>query len=74
VQLNPDEEMELIKIYEGSIVENFGLGEKFLCKVLYFYKNFLGMGLMRPNTILTILSMKLYFGYTRLQSNTNNLI
>jgi len=74
VQLNPDEEMELIKIYEGPIVEKFGLGEKFLCKVLYFHKNFLGMGFMRPNTILTILSMKLYFGYTRLRSNTNDLI
>ena len=29
---------------------------------------------MRPNTILTILGMKLYFGHTRLQSNTNDLI
>ena len=55
-------------------MEKLKLGSKFPRKVLYIHKNALGVGLMTPNTILEILSLKLYFGHTRLNSNTNQLI
>ena len=29
---------------------------------------------MRPNTILAFLTLKLYFGYTRLENETNDII
>ena len=42
--------------------------------MLYVHKNALGLGLMRPSTILAILALKLYFGHNYLQSNCNRLI
>ena len=41
---------------------------------MYLHKTALGLGLMRPNTILTSLALKLYIGHTRLNSPTNDLI
>lgn len=41
---------------------------------MYIHKNALGLGLMRLNTILTSLHLKLYFGHTRLQGECNRLI
>ena len=34
----------------------------------------LGIGLITPNTILTILALKLYFSHNRLKSTTNDSI
>ena len=41
---------------------------------MYIHKNSLGLGLIRPNRILSIMALKLYFGYTQLDGSTNKLI
>ena len=41
---------------------------------LYLHKNSLGIELMTPETITEILTLKLYFGHTRLEGNTDDLI
>lgn len=55
-------------------MDKLRLGSKFPRRALYIYKKALSVGLMKPNTILAILTLKLYFGHTRLNSNTNNFI
>lgn len=68
------EEKELQPIYEQLLIDKLKLGSKFPRSVLYINKNVLGIGLMALNTILEILSLKLFFRHTRLDSNTNKLI
>ena len=51
-----------------------GLSEKFLRYVMYIDKAALGLGLMRPNTILVIQSLKLCVGYMRGNINASKLI
>ena len=74
VHLNTDEIMELTRIYEQPLLEKLRLGQKFPRVVLYLNKDLLGIGLMKINTILEILTLKQYFGHTCLQSQTNDLI
>ena len=70
----PNQEIELTKIYEQLIIDKLCLGAKFPRKVLYIHKKALGISLMKPNTVLSILALKLYFGHTRLHGSINNLI
>ena len=70
----PPEEEELKKIYEQPILEKLRLGMKFSKCALYIYKKALGISIMTPNTMLAILALKLYFGHTRLQGETNDII
>ena len=74
VHFSPPEEKELNKLYKQPIIDKLRLGMKFPRRALYIYKKVLGVGLMEPNTIIAALALKLYFGHTRLQSETNLLI
>lgn len=74
VYISQNEEEELIRIYEEPIAQKFQLGKRFPHEVLYIHKHALGLGLMRPSTILASLRLKLYFGHTRLDRACNKLI
>ena len=51
-----------------------GLSEKFPRYFMYIDKAALGLGLMRPNTILATQSLKLYVGHMRGNANTGKLM
>ena len=51
------------KISESALLKKLGLSKKFPQKVLYSRKTTLGVGLLRPSTIIVILVLKLYIGY-----------
>ena len=56
-----------MKISKGTSLRKVGLSEKFPRKVLCAQKLQLGVGLLKPNTILTILLLKLCLGHQRNQ-------
>ena len=60
VDLAREEEVELQRIYENPMLQNLGLGEKFLRRLTYIDVKVLGLGLMRPRTIMSILGVKLH--------------
>ena len=74
IQLTPNEEKILKAIYEEPILIKLGYSKKFPRRVLYMRKNVLGIGLLRPKTIMKILALKLYIGYKRVNTIINQLI
>lgn len=65
VVLTEAQEKVLIKISESSLLRKLGLSERFPRQILYAQKSQLGVGIMKPATILAILSLKLYVGHKR---------
>ena len=63
--LTEAQEKELIRISEATLLQKLGLSEKFPRQILHTEKTQLGVGIMKPSTILTILSLKLYLGHKR---------
>jgi hypothetical protein len=61
VYLNKVQEKELMKIYEEPILKKIGLSAKFSRQILYAWKSALGVGIIRPSTIINTLAIKLYF-------------
>ena len=59
------QEKKLKPIYENTILNKFGLSEKFLHEVLYMRKSALGLGLIKPSTVIELQVLKLYVGYYR---------
>jgi len=57
--INKRQEKILKSIYESVILNKMGLSIKFPRKVLYARKSALGVGLMAPRTIMSILALKL---------------
>ena len=60
--INPQQK-QLIKIYEPIILKKLYLSQKFLRSMLYMRKSALGIGIMKPSTIIDTLTKKLYIRY-----------
>ena len=65
VKLSLEQEEILIKISELVLLKKLGLSENFPREILYARKSALGVGLLKPSTIITILTLKLYLGHMR---------
>ena len=63
--LTEAQEKELIRISEAALLRKLGLSKKFPRQILHTQKTQLGVGIMKPSSILTILSLKLYLGHKR---------
>jgi len=74
VTLEPNQEMILRKIYEPVILRKLQLSEKFPRDVLYMRNSALGIGLLKPTTIIDSLSLKLYVGHQRAKTKIANMI
>ena len=72
--LNDRQEKILKNIYEAVILNKMGLSVKFPRKVLYARKSALGVGLMAPWTIMSMLALKLYLSYQRGETRVSKLI
>ena len=72
--LNRMQEDILKKIYEPVILKKLGLSEKFPRSILYSRRTALGVGLMAPNTIISVLALKLYIGHNRVKSEISKMI
>ena len=49
-----------MKISELVLLKKLELSEKFPREILYARKSALGVGLLKPSTIITILTLKIY--------------
>ena len=72
--INKRQEKILKSIYESVILNKMGLSIKFPRKVLYARKSALGVGLMAPRTIMSILALKLYVSYQRGETRVSKMI
>jgi len=63
-----------MKLSERVLLKKLGLGETFPRDVLYLRKSALGVGLLKPTTVLAILSMKLYVGHMRIEDQISKMI
>ena len=68
MNLLPQQEDILKKIYEPVLLQKMGLNIKFLRKIMYTCKTALGIGLIAPRIIVDTLALKLYLGYKRAES------
>ena len=68
------QENELLQICERPIIKKLGLSEKFPRELLYSRKLALGIGLLKPSTIIAILATKLYIGHMRKNDRIANII
>jgi E3 ubiquitin-protein ligase DOA10 len=50
------------------------LSTKFPKYLLYIRKIWLRIGLIKPNIVLAMLMLKIYFGYTRIRRNVTSII
>jgi len=50
---------------ESMLLRKLGLSEKFPRNISYAQKSQLGVGIMKPSTIITMLALKLYLGHKR---------
>ena len=64
----------MIRIYEPTILQKLGLSQKFSHKILYTRKSALGIGILKPSTIVDTLAIKLYIGHKQQKSRIAALI
>ena len=65
VDLSEKQEIALQQIYKEPLLVKLGLSRKFPRDVLYSRKSALGIGIMKPSTIIDTLKAKLYLGNVR---------
>jgi hypothetical protein len=63
-----------MKIHKSILLSKLGHSKKFPRRILYVRKLALGIGIMRPNTIIDILALKLYFRHKCVETRISNLI
>ena len=63
--LNEKQEETLMKTTKSMLLRKLGLSEKFPRKILCAQKSQLGVGTMKPSTIITTLALKLCLGHKR---------
>jgi len=73
-ELTDNQEKELKKIYEEPLLIKLGFSRNFPRRVLYSRKSALGIGIMKPSTIINILKVKLYLGNKRKEGVANEAI
>ena len=61
-------------MYKETISSKIGLRKKFPRLILYTKQNVVGLGLISPKTVITILAMKLYIGNKRERIRIGNMI
>ena len=74
IKLTPKQEKTLLEISERAILKKLGLSEKFPRAVLHSRKTALGVGLMKPTTIVNILTLKLCVGHKRFNDRIAKII
>ena len=74
IQLTLNQELKLIRIYKQMILWKLRLSKKFPRRILYVRKSVLGIGIMKPSTIVDTLALKLYISYKRQGSRILKLI
>ena len=74
VELNERELHEMERICEKPILRKLHLSEKFPRRMMCVDKKSLGLGLMRPKTIMSMLKLKQCFGNMRLLNNASDMI
>jgi len=74
VNLMPQQEEILQELSESTLLKKLGLSENFPRKILYSRKSELGVGILKPSTIITILALKLYLGHKRNEDRISNII
>ena len=70
IKLYKEQTRILQKMYGKIIIKKLGVEENFLRGVLYSRRNTVGYGLVKAETVLAMISMKLYVGNIR--ANTRN--
>jgi len=74
IELNDKQEAELKHIYEVPILRKIELSSKFPKELLYARRSTLGVGLITPNTALSIAALKLYISNKRMGNRANEMI
>ena len=74
MHLTSKQNKELKLIYESVICTKLGLGSKFPREVLYFNRNSVRIGLITPETTVTMLAMKLYISNKRAKMKIGHII
>ena len=74
LKLTSKQEKTLLEISERAILKKLGLSEKFPRAVLHSRKTALGVGLMKPTTIVNILTLKLCVGHKRFNDRIAKII
>ena len=74
VILSEMEEDEMKRIHENTTLNKLWLSVKFPREAIYMRKTALGLGLLEPNTVVSILILKQYFGHMRIVSDASNVI
>ena len=72
--LTPPQEKQLQDIYERPLLLKLQLGEKFPRSALYSRAKALGVGVMKPRTIISAMAMRLYIANMRANSPTSKII
>jgi len=63
-----------MKISEAILLKKLGLSKKFPRRILYAKKSELGVGILKPSTIISILALKLYIGHKRKEDKISRII
>ena len=74
ISITPAQEKILMQISKAILLKKLGLSKKFPKKILYSRKSELGVGIMKPTTMITILALKLYLGHKRNEDRISNII
>ena len=74
IELNQKQEAELKRICEAPILRKIGLSSKFLKELIYARRSALGVGLITPNTVLAIATLKLCIRNKRMASKVDEMI
>ena len=74
VKISEKQEKDLKKMYEIPLLTKLKLGEKFPRKVLYVRRIAMRVGLIQPCIAIVIVTLQLYFGNIRIESNAGNII
>ena len=74
LSISESQEKELCRIYESPILKKLGLSEKYPRTLLYVERNSMGLGLLKPTTIIAQNKVKLLVGNTRIAKSTCDAI
>ena len=74
MKLTRQQDEILQKIYEEPLLVKLGFSSKFPRDVMYMPTHALGLGFLKPSTIVAQLQLKLLVGYARTRSPTHENI
>jgi len=74
MNITPPQETVLMKLSETFLLQKLKLSVKMPREVLYTRKSALGVGLMKPSTIIAVLALQSYFGHMRMEGVTAQMV